>query len=205
MVAFLEVNELKDSLLAMSANDFFDAFVLGVQSHHFGPERIDFVCSVLLDFYGVEIARPEVVVVGSSKIGFALHPKYKDGVKVADPFRAFGPESDIDLSVCSPKLFSLLWHELSEYLYTKGRVPVRTQKLGDYLTYGWLRQDKLPPAEPPYLILCDNLRFARGRIRGDRMRGHPKVNLGIFYDLEHLRLYQTNGITRVRAQVGDPL
>lgn len=146
-----------------------------------------------------------MMVVGSSKLGFAIHAKKKDGIEVLPAYRPFGENSDIDLSICSPKLFNLLWHEISAYFNTMAKMPYRHRKLGEYLAYGWLRQDHLPATAAPHLVKCSSLRMTRGIIRNNKDRGHPLLDIGIFHDLEHLKLYQTRSILLSKRTLEEPL
>jgi len=205
MTVFATVDALKDAVLTHTAEDFFDQFLLGQGTPHFDDDKLGFVSEVLQEEYGVAPHKDEMVVVGSSKLGFALHDKWKDGAVTAPAFRSFGVDSDIDLTICSHELFDILWHELSAFLCRKDYLPVRYKKLGDYMSYGWLRTDQIPYAPAPHLVKCDNLRFACAKVRKNRQRGHPKVNFGIFHDVEHLKLYQTRSIDLCRLALENPL
>ena len=205
MTVFANVEDLKEAVRTYSATEFFDHFLLGRETPHFDSRKIEFVSEVLQREYGVAPKTSELIVVGSSKLGFALHEKRRDGVVVSPAFRNFDTESDIDLTICSHELFDILWHELSAYLCRENFLPVRHKKLGDYMSYGWLRTDQLPNASPPHLVKCDNLRLACAKVRKNRQRGHPKVNFGIFHDLEHLKLYQTRSIDLCRSALENPL
>jgi hypothetical protein len=205
MTVFANVEDLKEAILGNAPEEFFDQFVVGRETVHFDGDKLDFVSQTFLEEYGVAPSRDQLIVVGSSKLGFALHSKRQGGAEIAPAFRRFSVESDIDLSICSPDLFDLLWHEISAFMCTKRNMPFRQRNLGDYLSYGWLRTDHLPNAPAPHLIKCDNLRFVRGRIRRDRQRGHPKINFGIFHDVEHLKLYQARSINVCRQTLENPL
>jgi hypothetical protein len=205
MSVFTNIPDIQKAILEHSPDEFFQKYVLSQSTQNFSKDKLNFVIEVLSEEYGINLKLEELIVVGSSKLRFALHDKKQDGKLVANAFRPFGPESDIDLSICSPALFNLLWHELSSYVCTQNFMPYRHQKLGDYLTYGWLRQDHIPNVPAPYLNKCDNLRFARGKVRNNRQRGHPKVNFGIFHDAEHLGLYQARSIKLCRKKLENPL
>jgi hypothetical protein len=205
MGLFVNSDALKLAVLNSSPAEFFENYVLGQSTPHFGTDKLDFVSEAINEQYGISPRKDELIIVGSSKLGFALHKKISGGQIVAPAFREFGPESDIDLSICCTKLFDLLWHELSAYMCKQSIMPFRHQKLGDYLTYGWLRQDQIPAAPAPHLIKCDNLRLVRGKVRKDRRRGHPKIDFGLFHDLEHLQLYQTRSIGACRKNLENPL
>lgn len=205
MVAFTSVDDLKAALVEQTPDDFYSKFVEGIQTPHFSKEKLEFVSYVIEDFYKISPSLNEMVVVGSSKIGFALHDKFRSGALVGRAFRPYGSHSDIDLAVCSPSLFSLFWHELSRYSCSQSRMPVHHDQLGDYLVYGWLRQDKVPQGGSRIMLNLENLRFVRGRVRQNRTKGHPKFDIAIFYDKEHLRLYQCRSILECRKKLENPL
>lgn len=205
MAVFSDVDELKDKIVASDPEQFFEECVVSECTDQFGVERVDFVANVLSREYSVDVSRDDLVVVGSSKIGFALHDKIKKGEVIAPAFRPYGADSDIDLSICSASLFKLLWHEISEFACRQKYIPYEYKKLGSYLTYGWLRQDHFPRQGDARLIRCDNLLTCRGRVRRDRSLGHPKVDFGIFYSIEHLKFYQARSIRLCKQKLESPL
>jgi hypothetical protein len=79
----------------------------------------------------------EILVVGSGKLGFSLVESKR--------YRLFGETSDIDVAIISPLLFERLWHETFEYWRSKAYWPEQ-KKFKEYFFRGWLRPDKLPPA-----------------------------------------------------------
>lgn len=198
---FNNPKELQDRILALPENDFIDEHLFSAETPHFTKERVEFVAQTLSELYRIDIADHEIIVVGSAKLGFALHDKYRMGAKVADAFRPYSAESDIDISICSPTLFRLLWQELSSAYSHDARLPVDTGKLGDYLCYGWLRFDKYPDFPPEQLTRYNRFRTARSTIRRNRLSGHPKADFGVFYDVEHLRIYQIRSISRCRQRL----
>lgn len=205
MAIFGNVENLKAEILRHSPSEFFDEFVVAVQTPHFDASKLLFVAETIRQKFNVELTQDELVVVGSSKLGFALHKKYRDREIVGHEFRPFDENSDIDLSLCSPQLFSILWHEVSEHLSSKAETPYRERKLGDYLGYGWLRPDQIPRDAWANLIKLRYLREVRAIIQRDRNRGHPFVNFGVFYDIEHLKIYQSRSINICRQKLEKPL
>jgi len=79
----------------------------------------------------------EVLVVGSAKLGFSIAP-YKR-------FRPFCDESDIDIAIVSPNLFANVWRSVYEFWWDGGYWE-RFDDFVKYLFQGWVRPDKLPPA-----------------------------------------------------------
>ena len=136
MAVFQSVREIKDAILNHDAEEFFTRYIVGQQTENFNLDKIKFVIEVIAREYGTDVHEDEVVVVGSSKLGFALHSKRKRDERVLPAFRSFGDTSDIDISICSPSLFTILWHEVSAYLHRSKIMPYRQGKLGDYMAYG---------------------------------------------------------------------
>lgn len=198
---FSSLKELQDRIIALPEKQFFDEHLLSTETPHFAKDRIEFVAQTLSETYRIDVSDDEIIVVGSAKLGFALHDKYRDRKKIADAFRPYSPQSDIDISVCSPNLFRLLWQELSS-AYSRGpRLPADTGILGDYLCYGWLRFDKYPDLPPDQLTRYHRFRSAHAMVRRNRHAGHPKADFGVFYDVEHLRIYQMHSIQKCRQRL----
>ena len=84
-------------------------------------------------------------------------------------------------------------------------MPDNLSGVGSYLTYGWLRLDKLPNEDARALVRCQSLKSIRGKVRNDRERGHPKVEFGLFHDREHLELYQKRSLSLCRKILENPL
>ena len=202
---FATVDDLKRAILEEPDKDFLEKYVFGVHSAKFGENRIKFAASLIENEYSIDLSPSKFVVVGSSKIGFALHPKFIRGAESKPAFRSYGQDSDIDLSIFSPELFALIWHEISALACKKSYMPVNLGGFGSYLTYGWLRLDKLPNEDARSLVRWQGLKSIRGKVRNDRERGHPKVEFGLFHDREHLELYQKRSLSLCRKRLESPL
>lgn len=79
----------------------------------------------------------EVLVVGSSKLGFSIAPTKR--------YRHFAETSDIDVVIVSSKLFDQIWKAVHKY-WDHGGYWERSDQFKTYLFQGWIRPDKLPPA-----------------------------------------------------------
>jgi hypothetical protein len=79
----------------------------------------------------------EVVVVGSSKLGFSIVPDKR--------YRPFGETSDIDVALSSGGLFDEFWRDVFNY-WARGEVWPGLTDFRKYLFRGWMRPDKLPPS-----------------------------------------------------------
>lgn len=202
---FASVAELKHTIVTLSPDEFVDQKLLNGVSAHFGSDRIEHTAQMLSQEYRIDVSDAELLVVGSAKIGYALHEKKKEGKDHQPAFRSYDHNSDIDLAVCCPKLFERLWYELNAHFCRKNYIPFESGKVGDYLCYGWLRLDRLPRSEMQGLGLYRQLLEIISGLRKDTERGHPKLEIGIFHDREHLRMYQVRSVGSCRHKLESPL
>jgi hypothetical protein len=80
----------------------------------------------------------EVLVVGSSKLGFSIAPHKR--------YRPFGETSDVDVAVVSTRLFDRIWMAVHAYSQRGGYWDTQ-RDFEKYLFQGWIRPDKLPPSD----------------------------------------------------------
>ncbi|WP_146036533.1 hypothetical protein [Pseudotabrizicola formosa] len=205
MAVFTDETALKTAMTENSGSAFVDSYILGADTTHFDLNKRRFVSDLINEEYGIQVEAQELVVVGSSKLGFGINEKRLFDGRIAPAYRPFSEFSDIDLSICSPALFNLLWHEISANFHQLSYFPYKCRKLGDYFTYGWLRLDQIPYDVAPRLVKCESLKVLRGKARKDRVNGHPKLNFGIFHDVHHLKLYQLRSVDACRKKLESPL
>lgn len=79
----------------------------------------------------------EVLVVGSSKLGFSIAPGKR--------YRHFCDTSDVDVVIVSASLFDKMWKTVHRFS-NQGGYWERSNEFKDYLFRGWIRPDKLPPS-----------------------------------------------------------
>lgn len=84
-----------------------------------------------------ELCPNEVLVVGSTKLGFSIAPHKR--------YRLFCDESDIDVALISSTLFDKFWKEAFVY-WCDGSYWSGYNKFVRYFFRGWIRPDKLPPS-----------------------------------------------------------
>lgn len=193
---FDDAAQLKAEIQALEPEDFFDAHLSGGHSKHFTEERLAHFCETFSDKFEVELSPDAVTMVGSGKLGFAMHEKKKPGYTLK-AFRPFRAGSDIDLTICHPELFKKIWFELSAHACLQHYMPWRHENLADYLMYGWLRPDKFPKGVA--LTHCDRFYATVGELRRDRNNGHPGLSVALYFSTEQLKRYQTKGIRACRA------
>jgi hypothetical protein len=204
MPKFHELSVLKDTLVNQSADAFFDNFVRTPDEDALSAAGVSFIQERILLRYRINVAEDDMIVVGSSKLGYALHEK-RTPSGLLPAFRGYGDDSDLDIAICSSDLFEALWHELSSYLCSKPTMPYAINKCGDYLQYGWLRPDQLVQHFSGGLTKISQLRDLRGDIRKDKERGHPKADIGLFHSVDHLKLYQTRSLQSCKLRLESPL
>lgn len=188
---FYNADDLKTAVLASTPEDFFDDHLTGGHSRHFSEAKLEHFCTVFSDSFETDVSKDSVVMVGSAKLGFALHEKKKSD-QTLKAFRPFSDVSDIDLTICNHELFKKIWYELSAHACLQNYMPWNPKKLADYLLYGWLRPDKFPKGVA--LTHCDRFYETIGRLRRDRTNGHPAISVALFYSTEQLKRYQTRSI-----------
>jgi hypothetical protein len=195
---FANVQVMKTAITDLEPDDFFDQHVVGGQSAHLSAERLKFLCDTFSRAFDVVIPEADVVLVGSGKLGFALHEKRAQTFTLP-AFRPYGVQSDLDISICNAELFRKIWHELSAHACFQPAMPWNYGKLADYLMYGWLRPDQFPKGQA--LVYCDRFYETVGEIRRDKNRGAPRASVALYYSLDHLRNYQTRSVRLCRQKL----
>lgn len=195
---FKDADQMKAEIQALSPDDFFDIHIIGGYSNYFSVDRLNHFCETFSSIFGVNLTVDAVTLVGSAKLGFAMHEKKKQGYTLK-AFRPFRPGSDIDLTICHPELFKKIWYELSVHACLQNYMPWKHENLADYLMYGWLRPDKFPKGVA--LTHCDKFYETVGALRRDRVRGHPGLSVALFFSAEQLKQYQIRGIRACRARL----
>lgn len=195
---FDDADQLKAEIRALTPEDFFDTYLSSGHSQHFEEDRLAYFCQAFTESFHVDLTHNSVIMVGSAKLGFAMHEKKKPDRTLA-AFRPFSARSDIDLTICHPELFEKIWFELSAHACLQNYMPWRHGNLADYLMYGWLRPDKFPKGIA--LTHCDKFYETVGKLRRNRSKGHPKLSVALFYSAEQLKRYQAKGIRACRARL----
>lgn len=195
----MDLPSLKSALSELEPIDFVSQHIIGGQPKHLNQEQLEYIRVRICEAVRIDIPATEINIVGSAKIGFGLfRKKLKHGGELP-AFRPFGPESDIDVAICSSQLFDQAWVELCDFAIAKPWLPHIMKNTGNYLVYGWLRPDQVP-------------REARLRtldLFQDRMRdlsrsselGRRKVSGALYRDLSFLSKYQARGISLCRKEL----
>ncbi|MFM5550480.1 hypothetical protein ACET8J_08975 [Aeromonas veronii] len=195
----MDLNTLKGYLVELEPDDFVNEHIVNAVSPHVNKEQVEFIRARISEAVGINITPSEIVIVGSAKLGFGLFSKKRRDQDPLPAFRPFGPESDIDVAVCSPQLFDAVWTELSDYALAKPWMPYKMNKTGDYLVYGWLRPDQIP--YDARLRTLDSFKDRLMQLSRSPELMRRKISGAIYRDLAFLKKYQVRGISHCRKEL----
>lgn len=192
---------LKTNITSREADDFVREFVLNGPCLHVDQKAIEYIRVSLSEAVGIAIEPEELIIVGSAKLGFGLFEKKRKDLEALPRFRAFGPASDIDVAICSARLFDLVWKELCDYALAKPWLPHIMRNTGNYLVYGWLRPDQVP--YEARLRTLDKFQDRIRKLSNNSAIGRRKISGAIYRDVTFLSKYQTRGISQCRKELLD--
>lgn len=185
------LQDFKELLKNVEAEQIVEDIILGGTAQHVSADDLQFIRRAIAEKFSVPVEEVEVYIVGSAKLGFSISEKNKDG-KVQPRYRAFSPDSDVDVAVICPKIFEMIWYELSSYAHFNTYLPWDSGKVGDYLVCGWLRLDRLP--NRIRIRRWDDWRDCFRRISTDPRFKSRSVTGGIFYSKDFLKQYQLRSV-----------
>ena len=195
----MTVDDLKMQLRSADLEEFVDAVVLTADSPHFSEDQIRHVSTALAAKFSMEKDSVQICVVGSAKLGYGLFKKRTKEGKVLPAYRPFRPSSDIDLAIISPRLYEIIWDELSAYANNSPWMPWDSGKLGDYMVHGWLRPDHFP--KNIRLRRCDDWWDVFRALSSDSRLGRRAIRGALYHSMDHLRRYQIRGLNQCRAEL----
>jgi hypothetical protein len=195
----MDLATLKASIISRDPNDFVREIIFSAHCVHIEPEGVRYIRVRLSEAVGIDIRPEEMVVVGSAKIGFGLFEKKRRDGDPLPRFRPFGPESDIDVAICSPELFDTVWKELCDYAIGKPWLPYIMRNTGNYLVYGWLRPDQVPL--DARLRTLDKFQDRRREISNTAFLKRRKISVALYRDASFLYKYQTRAIAQCRKEL----
>lgn len=201
-----QLEALKQSIANDNLDDFITSQILDASTPHAASEKLDVLAKKVASRFNISRDDLSMYVVGSSKLGYALHPKKvknppegegEEGTKILPAFRPFGPNSDIDIALVSPRLFEKIWNNISAHaISVTPRMPWNSDKLGDYMVHGWLRPDMFPRtrARNDWWKTFDEINYSR-------LFGPQKVSGALYYSREYLHRYQLRGLLECRRNL----
>jgi hypothetical protein len=192
----MTVDEFKANLLHLPVEAITRDVLLGGEAMHVPETDRLYINQRLTETFGIPADDSQVWIVGSAKLGFSITEKrLRDGT-ILPRYRSYRPESDIDVAVVSPRIFTAIWNDLSRYAYaTARRLPWDSGVLGDYMVHGWLRPDHFPRAR---LRRCDDWWDLFRSLSTEVKFGRHSVRGGLFYTLENLVQYQSRAVQECR-------
>lgn len=186
------VDEFRALLKESSAYEIVTEVLLSGPALHVSDADISYIRNSIGASYGVSADEVDVVITGSSKLGFSLAEKRKKGEPTLPRYRPFSAASDIDVAVVSPAIFNKIWLELSAHYHRSVWFPQDTGMLGDYLVTGWLRPDHFP--KHVRLPFCDNWWDTFRKLTRNSRFKTRRLNGGAFQSRDHLTQYLARAV-----------
>ncbi len=118
---------------------------------------------------------------------------------------SFGDQSDIDLAIISEFLFDKIWRQVFDYWEENENTDnvvywSRENSFKDYLFRGWIRPDKLPPAQA-FDFSRSWWEFFRELTRQGEY-GPYKIRAGLYKSWYYLEKYQSICIKECKQELG---
>lgn len=193
------VEEFQQVLMAEAAEDIVERDLINGPARHMTLEQIGFVQKSLSLKFRIAKEGIDLRVVGSSKLGFALHEKWDRNTHTTLPaFRPYNAGSDVDIAIVSPDMFNLIWQELGRFADQTPRMPWNSGMLGDYLVHGWIRPDLFP--KNARLRLCDDWWELFRQLSIDSYLGRRKIRGALYYSMEQFRRYQIRSVNACKTK-----
>ena len=132
------------------------------------------------------------IVVGSAKLGFAfLEKPARNGGESKPPYRSYVPgESDIDVAIVSPVLYTRVWRDLARFGSGQVFFPWRTD-LAPYMLHGWIRPDKFPSSGPQS---CNDWKLLVEKTNRTMHFRYKRLRCALYQSKYFLSLYQQRGV-----------
>lgn len=174
------IGHFREDLKLLAARDIVNKHVLTGSCCMLADDKYVELRGVVAEKFGLQ--RAEVVVVGSSRLGFSISPDKR--------FRHFGEESDIDVAIISDRLFSEIWQEVHRFNENGGYWEIGPFR--KYLFQGWIRPDKLPP-EHTFALAKEWWEFFKVVTQTNKF-GPYKVKAGLYKSWYFLEAYQLKSV-----------
>jgi hypothetical protein len=182
-----QLQEFKDDLVRHGAIQLFRKYILDGPCYALSPTLHMELKEAVSQHFSIQFS--EVTLVGSAKLGFSLKPQRRYG--------AFCDTSDIDIAIISSNLFVRVWEEVYMYKATGAYWP-NAQSFFDYLAFGWIRPDKLPPS--------DTFKFSNSwwnffrELTVSQKFGPYNIRAGLYHSTFFLEQYQTICIKQCQTE-----
>ena len=189
----IDPSHFKVKLKEFSVEEIVKDVILTGDAVHVSSADSEHIKNRIANTFSVDASEIELFIVGSAKLGFSLsenrsRKKYR--------YRRFGPDSDIDVAVVSPRVYRIIWDELCTYAHGFSRMPWDSERLGDYMVYGWLRPDCFP--KNGNIKACDDWWRLFRKLSIDARFDRHKVRGGIYYSKEDLVRYHSRVVSECK-------
>lgn len=211
-----KIESFKKDLVILEYDELFQKYVVDGESFYFSviDRKVrEYELKILIAKY-FDISVREIIIVGSSKMGFSLKPsnlfnefdfRYKQTSLRKD-------KSDIDIAIVSPELFRLKLREAFDFtnsytvkwnyneyytkVYADSRFDVSINyKFFEYNSKGWLR----PDFKPNGFEFCVNGSYEKLKNDIFKLIGR-KIGIGVYSDWYYFRSYHIENIKRLSFQ-----
>lgn len=182
----ISVDEFREKIADGQQSFLLEEVLLADGAKHVSEDNIEHIRQNLSSKFRLEYQQIRICITGSAKLGFSLVEKRIKG-SILPRYRSFSASSDIDVAVVSKSLYELIWLDLTKRAHRATVLPWNSQKLGDYMVYGWLRPDHFPI--DVRVRSCDDWWDLFRRLSTSPRYERRKVRGGLFYSNEQLSLY----------------
>ena len=172
--------------------DIVDRFLLAGEVEHVSADKRAAIQRALCESFGSDPDDVRVIITGSAKLGFSIVEKARPGKPTLPRYRKFSGQSDIDVAVIAPPIFTAIWEELAANAHRAFLFPPAAGRLGDYLVCGWLRPDHFPKGVR--LPKCDAWSDTFRKLSVSGQFTPRTVNGGLFASENHLRNYMARAV-----------
>ena len=187
----ISVDEFRAKIADGQQNLLLEEVLLADGAKHVSEDNIEHIRQNLSSKFRLEANHIKICITGSAKLGFSLVEKRINGT-ILPRYRSFSAGSDIDVAVVSKALYELIWVDLTKRAHRATVLPWNSQKLGDYMVYGWLRPDHFPI--DVRVRSCDDWWDLFRRLSTSPRYERRKVRGGLFYSNEQLSLYMNRSL-----------
>lgn len=195
-----DATEFRTLIRAQPAEQVVDDVLFANEAKHVSAEQLQAVDVALRTAFGLDADDLlELIVVGSSKLGYSVCEKRLRSGELLPRYRKFSANSDIDIVVVSQKLYFKFWRELSAYSHAQRPFPWGSGALGDYHVVGWLRPDTFPAVNRP--PLCVRWWEVFGGL-GRRYFSDRKVRGGLYFMRSFAHEYHRRAVDSCRVAEG---
>lgn len=187
-------SEFRELLRSKTAEEIVDTYILSDDPGPFtSRDALGLLENQARAIFGLQEDHfLSTIVVGSAKLGFAfLEKPARNGMDGKPAYRAYSPgESDIDVAVVSPILYTLIWRDLARFGAQNVSFPWRTD-LAAYMLHGWIRPDKFPFPAPRR---CNDWKAMVQKVSRMEPFRYKRLRCALYHSKYFLQIYHQRGV-----------